>query len=197
MSRQWSVEHRDWWLIKRLKVWSNSHFQKDGDNPKLASFTKHLSSDQILGMFATVRFGNLLFLHVVFGSLKIQIYKSAILLFVFDVGCHIKGIKYELTVFVNQMFGENISAQEIRPENSLRLILWRYRYLDYMESNGRIIDELWIGEDLKASGYGLIEAISQQLSGENREHHENSVMIAGVPAETGTEHFPNKVRLSG
>jgi hypothetical protein len=44
---------------------------------------------------------------------------------------------------------------------------------------------------LEVSSYGLIKAIPWHFPGATDEHHEKSVMIAGVPAEIHTEQLLN------
>jgi hypothetical protein len=47
----------------------------------------------------------------------------------------------------------------------LLIILRRSRYLHYLASNGRIINDWWIGRDSEGRGLHLIEALSLYLPG--------------------------------
>jgi hypothetical protein len=46
---------------------------------------------------------------------------------------------------------------------------------------------------LVRSGHGIIEVLSQYFSGGSKENHKKLVRIAGVLAETQTEHLLNRV----
>jgi hypothetical protein len=47
-----------------------------------------------------------------------------------------------------------------------------FQYVDYIESNDRMINEWWNGKDLEWSGLGLIEVPFMRLSGGTDEDHE-------------------------
>jgi hypothetical protein len=52
------------------------------------------------------------------------------------------------------------------------IFLWHCQYLDYTESNGRIIG--WIGKDLEGSGHDLINVLFHHLPGQTEESHKKN-----------------------
>jgi hypothetical protein len=48
----------------------------------------------------------------------------------------------------------------------------RCRYVYYMASSGRMVDEWWIGKDLEGGGRGINEVLSRNLPGGTKENHE-------------------------
>jgi hypothetical protein len=63
--------------------------------------------------------------------------------------------------------------------------------LDHIASDGRIVDEWWIGEDLDGSYRSLIYVISWNLL-RGAEKSTKKLRIASVLAEIRTEYIPNK-----
>jgi hypothetical protein len=48
-----------------------------------------------------------------------------------------------------------------------------------------------MGKDIQGNSRGLIAVKSRNVLGEAKENRETSVMIAVVPSDIRTEHFPN------
>jgi hypothetical protein len=52
------------------------------------------------------------------------------------------------------------------------ILLW-FQYSDYIASDGRVIDEWWIGKDLGGSSHSVIELLSWNFLGGTEENYRN------------------------
>jgi hypothetical protein len=77
------------------------------------------------------------------------------------------------------------------PHPSFIFVLWVTSLcIQYIASNGRMMDEWWIGRDLEGSCHIQIEVLSLHLPGGTEENHKKtSVRKAGAPAKIWTEHL--------
>lgn len=62
----------------------------------------------------------------------------------------------------------------------LPFIWWRYRYVDYIASSGSMIDEWWIGMDLKGIIHNLNRDTMSSTARKNEEIHEKKNLVESV-----------------